>query len=74
MKTLQFMYHIALEHENISHPHAIRILNNFQGYTKGSLKKLVNEGWIKIQGQDWALTQKGFNKAAEMYNQQSVHD
>lgn len=74
MKTLQFMYDIAIDHENISHPHAIRILNNFQGYTKGSLKKLENEGWINIQGQDWAMTQRGFNKAAEMYNQQKVHE
>src|SRR5690554_6247078 len=74
MKTLQFMYDIARDHDNISHPHAIRILNNFQGYTKGSLKKLENEGWIKIQGQDWAMTQRGFNKAAEMYNQQPVHE
>ncbi len=70
MKTLQFMYDIAIDHENISHPHAIRILNNFQGYTKGSLKKLENEGLILLEGQDWAMTQKGFNKAAQMYNQQ----
>ena len=74
MKTLQFMYDIAIDHENISHPHAIRILNNFQGYTKGSLKKLENEGWIDIEGQDWALTQRGFNKAQEMYNQQTTHE
>lgn len=70
MKTLQFMYDIARDHENISHPHAIRILNNFQGYTKGSLKKLENEDLITLEGPDWALTQKGFDKAAEMYNQQ----
>lgn len=70
MKTLQFMYDIARNHENISHPHAIRILNNFQGYTKGSLKRLENEGLILLEGQEWAMTQKGFNKAAQMYNQQ----
>lgn len=70
MKTLQFMYDIARDHENISHPHAIRILNNFQGYTKGSLKKLENEDLITLDGPDWALTQKGFDTAAEMYNQQ----
>lgn len=74
MKTLQFMYDIAREHENISHPHAIRILNNFQGYTKGSLKKMENEGWIALEGQDWAMTQKGFNKAGQMYNQQSIDE
>ncbi len=74
MKTLQFMYDIAKEHENISHPHAIRILNNFQGYAKSSLKKLEHEGWIDIQGQDWAMTRKGFKKAAEMYNQRMEDD
>jgi len=30
-KTLAFMYHIAETHEDISHPHTIKILNNFQG-------------------------------------------
>lgn len=74
MKTLQFMYDIAQNHENISHPHAIRILNNFQGYTKGSLQKLENEGWIALRGQEWSLTQEGFNKAAQMYNQQIIDE
>ena len=69
MKTLQFMYDIAKEHENISHPHAIRILNNFQGYTKSSLKKMEHEGWINIKGQEWAMTKEGYKKAAGMYNQ-----
>ncbi len=71
MKTLQFMYDIAKEHENISHPHTIKILNNFQGYTKSSLKKLEEEGWILLQNQDWALTEQGFRKAAEMYNRET---
>ena len=74
MKTLQFMYDIAKEHDNISHPHAIRILNDFQGYTKGSLQKLEQDGFINLEGQDWAITQKGFKKAAEMYNQQPEHE
>jgi len=74
MKTLQFMYGIAQEHENISHPHAIRILNNFQGFTKSSLKKLENEGWIIIHGQQWAITKKGFKQAQEMYNQKTIND
>ncbi len=71
MKTLQFMYGIAQEHDNISHPHAIRILNDFQGYTRSSLKKLEDEGWIIIHGQQWAITQKGFKQAQEMYNQKT---
>jgi len=69
MKTLQFMYSIAQDHENISHPHAIRILNNFHGFTKSSLKKLENEGWVAIDGQEWAMTEKGFLRAEEIYNQ-----
>src|SRR5690625_5791588 len=39
-KTLQLMYDVARTHENISHPHAIRILNNFQGFTRKSLQKI----------------------------------
>ncbi|CAM3350254.1 metal ABC transporter permease [Aequorivita lipolytica] len=74
MKTLQFMYGIAQDHENISHPHAIRILNNFHGFTKSSLKKLENEGWIAIHGQQWAMTPKGFKQAQEMYNQKTVNE
>lgn len=73
MKTLQFMYDIAKTHENISHPHTIRILNDFRGYSKSSLKKMEHQGWIRIEGSDWAMTEKGFKKAAEMYNQQ-IHN
>lgn len=68
-KTLQFMYGIVESHENISHPHAIRILNNFHGYTKGSLRTLEEKEWITVSGQQWALTQKGFDEARDMYNQ-----
>lgn len=74
MKTLQFMYDVVKDHENISHPHAIRILNDFQGYAKSSLKKLEHDGLIILEGQDWAMTQKGFKKAAEMYNQQLTNE
>lgn len=63
------MYEIAQDHETISHPHAIRILNNFQGYTRGSLKKLEDEGWIRIENQNWSLTPKGYNKVQQMYYQ-----
>lgn len=74
MKALQLMHDIAKTHEDISHPHAIRILNDFQGYTKSSLKKLEHRGWIEIEGSNWAMTKKGFKTAAEMYNQQSEDD
>ena len=48
-KTLAFMYGIAETHENISHPHAIKILNNFQGYTKGTLQKLVKKDYSHLK-------------------------
>jgi manganese/zinc/iron transport system permease protein len=73
-KTLQFMYGIAKTHENISHPHAIRILNNFQGFTKGSLRKLEENEWITLFGQQWSMTPKGFNEAKDLYNQQNKNE
>ena len=65
MKTLHVMYDIVKDHGNISHPHAIRILNDFQGFTKGTLKKMQNEGWIELRGNEWAMTKKGFAQASE---------
>ncbi|WP_142784379.1 metal ABC transporter permease [Changchengzhania lutea] len=69
-KTLAFMYHIAETHENISHPHAVKILNNFQGFTKGTLQKLVDKDYVTIHGNEWSLTEEGFKTAANLYNQQ----
>ncbi|OED45403.1 zinc transporter [Flavobacteriaceae bacterium (ex Bugula neritina AB1)] len=68
-KTLSFMYNIAKNHEDISHPHAIRILNNFQGFTKKSLQKLEDKDYVKIQGNMWSLTPSGFKTASNLYNQ-----
>lgn len=69
-KTLAFMYHIAETHEDISHPHTIKILNNFHGFTRKTLQKLVDKDYVAINGNMWSLTQKGFQKAANLYNQQ----
>ena len=68
-KTLAFMYHIVESHENTSHPHAIKILNNFQGYTKSTLQKLVNKNYVTLKGNTWSLTEAGFNAASNLYNQ-----
>tara|TARA_B100000809_G_scaffold203269_1_gene204261 strand:- start:1193 stop:2308 length:1116 start_codon:yes stop_codon:yes gene_type:complete len=68
-KTLTFMYQIVKTHENISHPHAIRILNNFQGFTKKTLTKLEKQQFIKIEGNKWAMTEKGFAEAISIYDQ-----
>ncbi|MAM30697.1 MAG: zinc transporter [Flavobacteriaceae bacterium] len=73
-KTLQFMYGIAKTHEDISHPHAIRILNNFHGFTKKTLQKLEEKQWIILSGSQWSLTQEGFQKAKNLYNQSSSND
>jgi len=69
-KTLQFMYGIAQTHENIDHPHTIRILNNFQGFTKKSLRTMEDNQWIVLDNQQWALTSKGFSEAQNLFNQQ----
>lgn len=69
-KTLQFMYDIAREHPNISHPHAIRILNDFQGFSRKSLRQLEAQHWIKIEGNQWALTEAGFLEAQNLYNRE----
>ena len=73
-KTLAFMYHIAETHEDISHPHAIILLNHFQGYTKSSLQKLVDKDYVQLQGNMWSLTETGFKTAANLYTKQTTED
>ena len=73
-KTLAFMYRIAETHENISHPHTIKILNNFQGFTRKTLQKLVDKNYVTLDGTMWSLTQKGFETASNLYNQQATDD
>ncbi|MDO5971888.1 metal ABC transporter permease [Flavivirga aquimarina] len=70
-KTLAFMHHIAKTHENISHPHTVKILNNFQGYTRSTLQKLVHKNYVRLDGNMWSLTEEGFKTASNLYNQQS---
>ena len=69
-KTLAFMYGIAKTHQNISHPHAIKILNDFQGFSKRSLQELVDLNYVEIDGQQWSMTQEGFQTAENLYDQQ----
>lgn len=73
-KTLAFMHGIAKTHTDISHPHAVRILNNFQGYTKRSLKKLEHKEYIVVEGNMWSMTSKGFTAATNLYNQHIIND
>ena len=73
-KTLAFMYHIVEDHEDISHPHAIKILNNFRGYSRRGLKKLVDKHYVVLEGEMWSLTPKGFEVASDLYNQNETDD
>ena len=73
-KTLAFMHHIAETHENFSHPHAIKLLNSFQGYTRKTLQKLVEMDYVELQGNMWSLTKVGFEAAANLYTKQSTED
>ena len=73
-KTLAFMYRIAETHDDITHPHAIKILNNFQGYTRGTLQKLVDRNYVSLEGNQWSLTKEGFKTASNLYNQQSSNN
>lgn len=73
-KTLQFMHSIAITHEDITHPHTIKILNNFKGFTKKTLQQLEEKKWITLSGQEWAMTSEGFYKAENLFNQQSPND
>ncbi|MDU8884567.1 metal ABC transporter permease [Yeosuana sp. MJ-SS3] len=73
-KTLAFMHEIAKTHENISHPHTVKILNNFQGFTKGTLKKLEDKSYVTLQDNMWSMTDKGFKIASNLYNQQDNNE
>lgn len=73
-KTLAFMFEIAQDHENISHPHAVKILNNFHGFTRKTLGKLEAKEYISVKGQMWSMTPKGYHFAANLYNQQTNED
>jgi len=73
-KTLAFMYHIAETHENISHPHTIKLLNNFQGFTRKTLQKLVEKNYVTLDGNMWSLTKTGFETASNLYTKQSTKD
>jgi manganese/zinc/iron transport system permease protein len=73
-KTLAFMYHIAETHEDISHPHAIKLLNNFQGYTRSTLQKLVDHGYVQLHANMWNLTKSGFEMASNLYTKQASED
>ena len=70
-KTLSFMYRIAKTHQNISHPHTVKILNNFHGFTKGTLQKLADKNYVTLNGVNWSLTEEGFKIASNLYNQQA---
>lgn len=68
-KLLSQMYELASSHVNYSHLHSINILNDFQGFQKRCLKSFESEGIIVLQNSNWSLTQKGYEKAKNLYNE-----
>jgi len=72
-KTLSLMYDIAQTHEDITHPHQIAILNNFQGYSVRALQELEEQKLIKLKGKSWNLTQDGYRKAGQLFNQNTMN-
>ncbi len=68
-KTLALMYEVVKNHEDKAHPHAIKILNNFHGFTRKTLQKLEEKGYIKVEGTMWQMTEEGYSYAENMYNQ-----
>ena len=68
-KTLSLMYDIAQTHEDITHPHQVAILNNFQGYSIKTLKELEEQKLIILNGKMWNMTSDGYHKAAQLFNQ-----
>lgn len=73
-KTLVFMYRIAENHEDISHPHAIRILNEFQGYSRGGLRKMIDKNYVRVHGNMWSLTPTGAEAARNLYTKSHKDD
>lgn len=71
-KTLSLMYEIAQTHEDISHPHQIAILNDFQGYSVKALKELEEQKLIRLNGKLWNMTKDGYHKAAQLFNQNTI--
>jgi len=71
-KTLALMYDIAKTHENISHPHSVMILNNFQGYSRSAMQELEDQELVVINDNMWHLTNDGYNKAARLFNQETI--
>ncbi len=68
-KTLSLMYDIVQGHDDLTHPHSIKILNNFQGFKKNCLSQLESEQLINLNNDKWILTPKGYSKAQEVFNQ-----
>src|SRR5690554_643027 len=73
-KTLTFMYHIVQDHEDISHPHVVNILNDFCGSSRKVVKKLIDKNYVKVEGEMWSLTEEGFLRASNLYNQNEKDD
>lgn len=67
-KLLGQMFDICSQHENKYHPHSVAILKTLQGYSQRTVANLQETGLIKIEQQEWCLTDKGINIATSTLN------
>lgn len=67
-RTLELMYEIASSHQDHSHPHSVNILNNFHGFRKKCLKELEAGGQISLRGDQWSLTDEGYQQAKQKFD------
>ncbi len=71
---LMQMYKIARTHAQTSHPHHVKLLNSFQGYSSGAIKKLTKKGWVETSGKMWWLTEVGYSHAQKIFENQKDWD
>jgi manganese/zinc/iron transport system permease protein len=71
-KTLSLMYEFVVSHEDYTHPHSIKILGTFREFNKKCLRYMESENLIQLNNNNWNLTPKGFEKAKNLFNNNSL--
>lgn len=64
------LYALAVQHNDLQHPHSVEVLRAMDGMQAGvaaSLKKLGDQGLARqVDGQNWALTPAGIAEARQL--------
>ena len=47
----------------------VKILNNFQGFTRKTLQQMVDKKWVTLDGAMWSMTSLGYEEAENLYSQ-----